>query len=425
MFGLKNNIKENSKNSKLIQAREYFFVLTNVKPAVDGFRVIKGIESNGPMGPLVEMQGSKYSEVCFEAIPGGVYQLFVYLKRGDKKTFPLVSILMSMLSTTYTMSVAFYEKDTDPKSIKDNPEFWGLIPSDGRRVPVFLLIMNTSLMQVVSKTSSIVLLWSISGLLVVLYFVIDYGIFFGIKFYLNDFLYWVPIEGNSKYVVSFIMRIMGKLIVDFTGYLTNRHPYELGGAYYTFNAFMTQASAFPIAYLYSEYSIVKDKMPLSTLIQIFCCTFFVWFISFGLFLFLIDEKHRKTFFSLKTGCDVSKAYFLENEDDEHKALIFGCQQGQWSDIANDVEKWSHSRWVDWNATKPEYFTDNFIASVPDRYIPRPYLIELKRAAGGERRKSTIRNSILGKGGGSAVSPAPGVVDRDDDILAGVEEGGNT
>ena len=38
-------------------------------------------------------------------------------------------------------------------------------------------------------------------------------------------------------------------------------------------------------------------------------------------------------------------------------------------------------------------------SVPDRYIPKDAVVELNRVAGGQRRRSSVRNSILGEGGG--------------------------
>ena len=75
---------QNTKNSKLIVARECFLVVTNMKPAADGYRAIKGIESTGPIDPLSEMTFTKISEVAFEALPGGVYQTKVFLKSGEK-----------------------------------------------------------------------------------------------------------------------------------------------------------------------------------------------------------------------------------------------------------------------------------------------------------------------------------------------------
>jgi len=100
---------QNRKNSELINARECGLVVTNLKPAVDGIRVIRGMESNGPIDYFSEMTVTKVSELGCEAIPGAVYQLKVYLKNDNKTTFPLISISMSMLSNVYAVFLMFYD----------------------------------------------------------------------------------------------------------------------------------------------------------------------------------------------------------------------------------------------------------------------------------------------------------------------------
>ena len=255
-----------------------------------------------------------------------------------------------------------------------------------------------------------------------MYFAIDYMIYIGYKLFRNDFLSWIPMEGNGKYALAIICRVVAeKLVTDYTGWVQLRHAYACGGAYFTFNAFTTQVSNFVIAYLFNKYSEDADKIPM--LYTLLGGLFLVWLISYALFLYLIDSKYRQTFYSFKTGCDFTKAYFLDNDEDAKKVIIFGCQQSHWIDIAPDVEIWSHSKWAEWKATKPEWFTDNFIASVPDRYIPKDVVVELNRVAGGQRRRSSVRNSLLGKGGGNVVTPASDVVvSSDDAMLVRAEEG---
>ena len=48
-----------------------------------------------------------------------------------------------------------------------------------------------------------------------------------------DFLYWVKVEGALGVILSFFVRILVKVIVDFTGCLHFRHPCELGGAVFS------------------------------------------------------------------------------------------------------------------------------------------------------------------------------------------------
>ena len=49
----------------------------------------------------------------------------------------------------------------------------------------------------------------------------------------GDFLYWVRVEGVLGVFGSFLVRVLVKVIADFTGCVHFRHPYELGGAAFT------------------------------------------------------------------------------------------------------------------------------------------------------------------------------------------------
>ena len=117
---------------------------------------------------------------------------------------------------------------------------------------------------------------------------------------------------------------------------------------------------------------------------------------------------------------------MDNDDDEQKVQILGCQQDQWLDIADKVETWSHSRWAVWTETKPEWFTKNFIESVPDRYIPADVLLEFNRAAPDGKRKrlsvresvrnSIVRNSVMGSHHVHGVRLGPVALPRGDDNI---------
>lgn len=47
-------------------------------------------------------------------------------------------------------------------------------------------------------------------------------------------IFWPPISGVVMFVVSFLARIISKVIADFTSIVQLRHPNEVGGAYWTF-----------------------------------------------------------------------------------------------------------------------------------------------------------------------------------------------
>ena len=58
-------------------------------------------------------------------------------------------------------------------------------------------------------------------------------LFLAWKLLRGDFLYWVRVEGIFDAPLSALARVVIKVIVDFTGCLHFRHPYELGGAFFS------------------------------------------------------------------------------------------------------------------------------------------------------------------------------------------------
>ena len=85
-----------------------------------------------------------------------------------------------------------------------------------------------------SRSVGCALLLASSGKTRLVYFVGgEILLFLGWKIFRGDFLYWVQVEGFFGVVVSFVVRVIVKVIADFTGCLLLRHPYELGGAVFS------------------------------------------------------------------------------------------------------------------------------------------------------------------------------------------------
>jgi len=45
----------------------------------------------------------------------------------------------------------------------------------------------------------------------------------------KDFVYWIRADGVTQHIVSITIRMVSKIVVDFSGMLHMRHPFELGG----------------------------------------------------------------------------------------------------------------------------------------------------------------------------------------------------
>ena len=53
------------------------------------------------------------------------------------------------------------------------------------------------------------------------------------KIFRGDFLYWVRVEGIVGVITSALVRVVNKIIADFTGCVHFRHTYELGGTVFS------------------------------------------------------------------------------------------------------------------------------------------------------------------------------------------------
>ena len=108
-------------------------------------------------------------------------------------------------------------------------------------------------------------------------------LYFIYKVVRGDLRHWVPITGLTGSAVSVALRLVIKLVVDFTGCIQFRHPYDVGGLYFIMNLFL----------------------PLIVLTSILSSGLLV-----GLFFALINGKYRHTFFSVEIGFQMSRRNFF-------------------------------------------------------------------------------------------------------------------
>ncbi|GMH47303.1 hypothetical protein TL16_g00030 [Triparma laevis f. inornata] len=97
--------------------------------------------------------------------------------------------------------------------------------------------MNLAAVQALSKSMLIVALGSVNSWYSVAYLLADMTLYLGIKVLRNDFTYHMPIYGVVGFILHFMVRVVAKLITDFTATIHFRHPRELGGLYFSINSF--------------------------------------------------------------------------------------------------------------------------------------------------------------------------------------------
>ena len=73
-----------------------------------------------------------------------------------------------------------------------------------------------SALNILVKGLSVVLIGMLGAKWAIIYIAADIGLFLVIKIARGDFYYWIPLDGWASIVFSLVMRVMAKVIVDFT-----------------------------------------------------------------------------------------------------------------------------------------------------------------------------------------------------------------
>jgi hypothetical protein len=198
-------------------AWEVFLVVSLLKPGVDAARVAGGEEHvpGAPMDPLTEMCISKVGEVLFEALPCLLLLTVFLLNSGELNTAAVVSVVLSCLSTAFTMAVLAYDLDTSAHQRKKHPEFFGYVPdSSAGRSCTFVLLFVYHGTLTIGRVFATAMLARASWLWLVIYVIVDHSSFQLYKVARRDHTFWIPGFGTP---LSVLARFRGKAIADFTG----------------------------------------------------------------------------------------------------------------------------------------------------------------------------------------------------------------
>ena len=112
-------------------------------------------------------------------------------------------------------------------------------------------------------------------------------LFLLIKTIRGDLMYWPRVYGPSAVAISVLVRVIGKIVVDFTGCTQFRHPYELGGAAFSASVVWAQIMPF-VALLLSEEKVGSIKR--ETIRNVLLLCFGAWALSCIALLRTIDLR---------------------------------------------------------------------------------------------------------------------------------------
>ena len=295
---------------------------------------------------------SKLTELVAESIPSSCLQSYALFGTGTEisKT-AIFSILVSASSIAYTSSVISIDWDTDTINRRLSPAFYGYLPNQNRFFSMLCMMLMTA-SHVLMKVIACALMLRVNKVWFFLYLLTDQCLWYGYKIARSDFRYWskyifhsvdkihknckcfwfvmffsrsikqrknlfylyekpnktfppfplspnqsVLIDGALSWIVSFLVRTMVKVIVDFTLLVQLRHPLEFGGMYWSFNIIANQAFCFTSVFLYGKFVEDVDEDMLHMLWMTVGGLFAFSMLNFAGFICLINRSHVNTFFS--------------------------------------------------------------------------------------------------------------------------------
>jgi hypothetical protein len=194
--------------------------------------------------------------------------------------------------------------------------------------------------QVLSKAVAMGALANTCWWWLVVYMSSDICLYMLYKIARRDFWYWPPTTGVG---IAVLGRVVIKVLVDFSGCLHYRNSAELGGAYWLFNAVMSQLSCIVSVVLYDRYFVGDAKISGPFLYGTVGALVAVWLVAFCAFVLTIKREYVHTFVSLQSGSDYIISYFRDNDDEARRIRIFYYNELIWESIRPAVRAWVRGR----------------------------------------------------------------------------------
>ena len=214
--------------------REALIVVSGLKPAFDAFRVVSSFTNRNHeqtvLGEdlLFEVSVTKIIESVGESIPSAVLQLYAVFSSPHPPSFnSKISIVCSILAIAYCCALICFDFDMDPAKRSHSPSFYGYIPRDRySRFVVFVSMIFFSSCHIALKMIGVALFAVTSPLFLWCFLGGDMLLFLLLKVLRSDFRYWLKLDGAISWIMSALIRVVEKIMVDFTTLLDMRRTYE-------------------------------------------------------------------------------------------------------------------------------------------------------------------------------------------------------
>ena len=241
----------------------------------------------------------------------------------------------------------------------------------------------------------------------------------------GDFMYWVRVEGAFGVTTSFLVRVIGKVIVDFSGCIHFRHPHDLGGTAFTLSMLWAQAMPFVALWVYKKkgdddgeaagingnFNITNSTSQLpdeidndevenggelekSTITIVLTCSFVLWLLTSMAFFCTIDLSYLHTFWGTMTGPQYTCKRFQDaSEDSIRFDSVFMNRMSYTKPLHGEIKEWVSANVDRWREENPEWFD---VQRIPDEFLPASVLLA-EGGASRRRRSSVSLRELVGGG----------------------------
>jgi hypothetical protein len=303
---------------------------------------------------------------------GALLQVFAYfdlLKSGGSSNSALVSIAISALTTGFSSATLSYDMDTDPLKRREHPRFYGYIPHEpATRTLMFVCLTFNSAALLGLRSFSASLLMMLSKRFIFVYVAVDVLVFFAYLIYRKDFRHHMQLND----ALGFLMRLMTKVIGDWTGLVHLRHPVEMSGLYFTASMALAIVSSFVCTALYfrllpeGQVTVVPEETAW-TCIGLLAG---VWALTALVFIKKMNKEYRHTFFDTSTATDYIVGIFASNKDEQLRSAIFKKNKEKWRHIRPQVKQWVNSRFGVWEKFRPQWYTPAMRTRITAEFFPK-------------------------------------------------------
>jgi hypothetical protein len=325
-------------------------------------------------------------------------QIYAILDSRNTDKAAILSVLVSAAATAFTSVMIAYDWDTSPSqraTNNKNIKFYGFVPDGANeRAACFASMFLFTFAHTLARSFSCALLAIVSKTWLAMYVGGGFLLYCLYKASRGDLRYSTNLDPVASVLFTFLMRVVDKIITDFTATAQFRHPGQAGGVAYIGILVESQVGCYVCGWLYLTYYKGTNKLDDRLVWSCIGALSGLFLLGLVVFLLAANKDFLASFYSTDTASTYYEKWFegVHGNDDEAKSAIFGVHPVIRTNFEHKISAWTKANWERWGQEQPAWFTDAWIESVPNHCIPYKYCVKYRKTKG--RRESDARRGSV-------------------------------